>query len=159
DSPAVARAPGRDHRVGELLQVGHRVRLVVAAPGIGVPTAVPARDEPVDLVVLVRAVLDAVRLPGPGSERDALRVAVAEGVDAIGAGLVHERVVGGRAAVRVETQPLAVEPVDVLGRGSDPAITGRHPQLAVRAEANPAAVVEVRLGPTTREDRYPVLAV
>src|SRR2546426_784827 len=47
----------------------------------------------------------------------------------------------------------------VLGRGSDPAITGRHPQLAVRAEANPAAVVEVRLGPTTCEDRCPVLAV
>src|SRR6266536_3052814 len=142
DSAAVAGPPRRDHRVRELLQVSHRVRLVIAPIRIRVPAPVSTRDELVDLVVLVGAVLDAVRLPAPGSEGDPLWVAVAERVDTVVAGLVHERVVAGRAAVRIQAQHLAVEPVDVLRRGPDAAVAGRDPQFAAQPEAHTATVME-----------------
>src|SRR5439155_2786584 len=93
-----------------------------------------------DEVGLVHDAVAELLLPQPalGVEVEALRVAVAVAPDV----LARERVVRRHAAVRVQPQDLAVEAVEVLGVGTALGVTGGGVQLAVRAPAQPATVVE-----------------
>jgi len=74
----LAGLPLGGHGVGEAGEVGHRDRLVVAG-GVGaapgrVPAIVGARLEQVQLIVLVRPVLDGEHLAGARPDRHALQL-------------------------------------------------------------------------------------
>src|SRR5262249_19671163 len=145
ESEGVPRPPRRDHRVRELQEVGHRHALVVGPVVVRIPTAVRARDQLIDLVVDVRAVLRRVGRTVAGSKCDPLGVAVDEGVDtAVDPGLTDERIVRRNGAVTVDAPDLAAQLTEVLWERSDLVVTGREPELAIRPEANPAAVVRER---------------
>src|SRR2546425_7071375 len=106
------------------------------------PAVVLPRLEDVDLVVAVGAVLDLERRAAHRLEGEALRIAVAPRVHDAAAGRAGEHgVVGRDAAVLLEPQDLAVERVGVLRARAVAGLAHRDPELAIRSESHPAAVV------------------
>src|SRR5262249_55878644 len=107
------------------------------------PAVVTARHTDVDFFDRVVANVPDPELPGRAIEAHAKRVAEPVGPDlAARVHYTHEGVVGGRRAVEVEAQNLAVERREILGvrirrrsRAADvvaePAVAGAHPELLI----------------------------
>ena len=135
------RPPGLD-RVGELHEVGHGNGLVVA--GYRIPSVVAARGQQVDLVVHRRPVLDRPHLVRAGAASEALRIAVAVGVDARRGG---ERVPGrADARRRIDAEHLPAQRAEVLRDRPGCSVSRRDPEEPLRAEAQPATVVDAGCG-------------
>ena len=146
---AVAHAPGGACAEGPF----HARPPVVFAAGAG------ARLE-VQLLPIPSAHITDPQISRQAIEGDAPGIAQPRSPDqVVGAGVPEERVVSGhvrKGQVHVEAQELAEELVRVLGRGGDAAVPHGVVELAVRSEADAAAVVvgcRLRQGPEDRGER------
>ena len=143
---------GRLHPLALGAHVDPRSAPVVDPVAHDRPAVVPARQDQVDLVSALRAVLVEPEVAGLGMEREALRVAVAVAVDVLERALgSDERIVGGDAPVVVQAHDHAVVGGEVLrrvGRQFGEPATRRHlpvpggdVEVAFRVECQARAVV------------------
>ena len=112
------------------------------------PPVVGAGLYAVDLVVTHGAVLRGEELAGDGMPRQALGVAVAEGVD----GRAGEGVVLGNSAVLVDSEDLACQGVEVLGQGRGCGVAGGYVELTVGPKLDAPAVVDAASGDVVQYD-------
>ena len=128
-------------------EVGHGGPVVIHAVGDDRPTVVEALLDEVELVAAARAVFDVVEFAGDGMEGEALRVAVTVAPDGgCGFGVLHERIVGGDAAVVMDAVNFAGGPGEVLGIFAVAAFADGEEQKTGAIESDTAAKVDAAGG-------------